>query len=179
MSAWSAASAIPAASAILANRPSQTSDRAGTRHQAHRRATARPRPAALRGNAASCVAVPVINPSCRDLHHRASKSPPNIPARSRARRIRRRIDRPSNIVDDLMLSADAVERRDHRLDDGDGAVDGPGVAPAFQRMRQRQMPGAERRGLVAVKAGMEAFGPAATSRRKPSPPVQHRPDWRR
>ena len=44
-----------------------------------------------------------------------------------------------------------------RLDDRRGAIDGARVAPAFQRVRQRQVPAAERCRFVGVETGMDAM----------------------
>ena len=54
-------------------------------------------------------------------------------------------------VDDLDLGVRVgVERRDKRLDDGERAVVGAAVAPHFEVVRARQVPGGELRRLVAV-----------------------------
>ena len=56
---------------------------------------------------------------------------------------------------DLMNRAHVVERRDDRLNDGRRAIDGAGVAPAFERMGERKLPLAEFAGLVALLAEMQ------------------------
>jgi hypothetical protein len=66
-----------------------------------------------------------------------------------ARSVGRGIDRAEQHVDHLMRRAHAVEWRDQRLNDRRRAVDRAPVAPAFERMRERQMPFATHRGFVA------------------------------
>ena len=63
---------------------------------------------------------------------------------------------PEQHVGDLMHAARRIERRDHRLDDDCAAVDRARIAPAFQRMRQRQVPLAKLRGFVGMQARMDA-----------------------
>ena len=65
-----------------------------------------------------------------------------------------------------------VERHHGRLDQARRAVDRPGVAPAFQRMRERQMPVGPQRRLVDIGAGVdlglhlgEGLGEAERARR--------------
>ena len=53
-----------------------------------------------------------------------------------------------------MCGPGVVKRTDQRLHDTCGAVEGAQIRPAFQRMGQRQMPGATRCGLVVVKTEM-------------------------
>ena len=62
---------------------------------------------------------------------------------------------PKQQVDELMHAARCIERRDHRLDDGCAAVDCASIAPAFQRMRKRQVPLAQLRGFVCMQARMD------------------------
>ena len=55
------------------------------------------------------------------------------------------------------------------------------VGPAFQRMRQRQMPSAARRGFVAIKrrdARVNGTAPMASAKREIAR-ARHRRDWRR
>ncbi len=58
-------------------------------------------------------------------------------------------------ADHLVGRPSAVERRDQRLNDGDDAVGRARVAPRFQVVRGRDVPLAERRGLVPVQAVMD------------------------
>src|ERR1019366_5018345 len=62
------------------------------------------------------------------------------------------IGRAGERLQNLAGGAAAVERLDERLLDGDGAVEGAGVAPGFQVMRFGQEPLADRRGFVFVLA---------------------------
>ena len=57
---------------------------------------------------------------------------------------------------ELVLARAAVKRRDHRLDEADGAVERARITPLFEHVRLRDVPGAELRGLVEV--GGQTYG---------------------
>ena len=54
-----------------------------------------------------------------------------------------------------MRGTGIVKRPDQRLDDAGSAVEGADIGPVFERMRQRQMPGAAGCGLVTVEPEMD------------------------
>ena len=152
------------------------SDRAGTRCRMSPSGAGGMARAAAGGFAASASGlrrVSATKPSCSARAQRCSKSSAEGRAPGRAdRAIGGRIERAEQHVDDLVRRARVIERRDHRLDDGRGAVDRARIAPAFQRMRQRQMPLAEPRGLVGMQPGMDAVRHALRdARRNRAPPA--------
>ena len=66
----------------------------------------------------------------------------------------------------LRTPTSLVQRRDERLDDRHGAVVRARVAPAFERMRVRNVPVAQVRGLVGVEAVIDRqCRPSRASRR--------------
>ena len=74
----------------------------------------------------------------------------------------------------------AVERRDQRLHDRHRAVVGADVAPRLEEVRFRDVPVAERGGLVLVAArGARAAAPSPARRRTSDRPVRCRPGCRR
>ncbi len=149
--------------ATLANRPSHT-------HGSGRNTTSiapAPRGCAAGSStgcgvaATGCAAVPVTKPSCSDWRQRclevaAEARHPGFPHR----RVGRRIDPAAQHLEDLMRAAAAIKRRDQRLDQRDRAVDRAPVAPALERMGERQVPAAGLRGLVGMKPGMDAHAHA-------------------
>src|SRR2546423_8033052 len=70
--------------------------------------------------------------------------------------IPRRDALPCECGEQLMRRAPLIERRDQRLHDRRGAVEGPRIAPRLQIMRLGQMPVALPRGLVLVQAEADA-----------------------
>src|SRR3989440_4943164 len=58
--------------------------------------------------------------------------------------------------DQFMRRAAAVERRDQRLHDRDGAVVRARIAPRFEKMRLRNMPMTQRRRLIVVLTEVNA-----------------------
>ena len=57
--------------------------------------------------------------------------------------------------EDLVGGLTGVERRDQRLHDRSGPVEGARVAPGLEEVRFRDVPVAERGGLVLVRAEMD------------------------
>src|SRR5204862_1325343 len=69
-----------------------------------------------------------------------------------------RIDHSPEHGDDLRQRASAVERTNERLNDCRRSIYCTRVVPAFERMGQRQMPMAVQRGLIMIKARVNARG---------------------
>ena len=74
----------------------------------------------------------------------------------------------------------AVKRLDHRLHGRVNAVVGKRVAPGFEKMRLRNVPCAQPRGLVAIEAQVDAqVNRAATPWQNRDRPGRCRPDFHR
>ncbi len=152
----------------------------GTRRQALRRGR---RGAAAGGSVARArraTRCPATKPSRSIASQRGAKAARSLRALPmRLQQVRAACGAASVSSDRISAACGPRTAGDRRLHEADRAVDRAGVAPGFQRMRQRQVPVASQRGLVVIAARRgSSASPGAAPRRSRARRARRRPGWR-
>ena len=145
------------------------------------------RPACVSATVSAGCALSAQKPRRRASEKRASKAARVLARRPRQRALRRpsRPRRPPRLpsarkAEHLRQGAAVVQGRDRRLDQPHGPVEGPDVAPGFQRMGGGQVPIGMGAGLVVVEPGMDLQRhPLPSGRRSRGRRAHRRPGWHR